>query len=346
MDRSPADGDSRDGGTEGQVMEDLLFDIIYALMARGGRDKVLFGDGLSLAREALSRSRVGQDFPELWFELPLAGDPWFDFHALTSVQSLEADPEAAAGAAVYPHLFSWFARQGDAVRQLALSYDISQGDIDHPAVQLLMNRFVPEVTCAFLEEAGKLAAATAYRAFIARLPEGWYPCYMGVFPCRPNVDLRVECIPVRALQQAYARDAALLEHDLRQMGMKGIGDTVVPRCQYLAQTPFNLEFQFNVELDGSAGNTLGASLRFASTPGEEEYLPFEVDGAAGDLMETIESWGLADERWRLLAETRFSKRISKDGVSQLIYAYPAFIKLRWRDGAPVDAKTYLMAGVQ
>ena len=29
-----------------------------------------------------------------------------------------------------------------------------------------------------------------------------------------------------------------------------------------------------------------------------------------------------------------------------MYCFPAFIKLRWRNGAPVDAKTYLMAGVQ
>ena len=34
------------------------------------------------------------------------------------------------------------------------------------------------------------------------------------------------------------------------------------------------------------------------------------------------------------------------GESRLIYCYPAFLKLRWRGGKPLDAKAYFIAGAQ
>ena len=62
----------------------MLYDLIYALAARDGREAALFGSCAPLAREALAHSLAGTGFPELWFELPLAGDPWFDLHALAA----------------------------------------------------------------------------------------------------------------------------------------------------------------------------------------------------------------------------------------------------------------------
>lgn len=155
----------------------MIYDIIYALMAQEGREAALFGDGAPLAHEAFERSLAGAAFPELWFELPLAGDPWFD------------------------------------------------------------------VTRA-----------------------------------------------------------------------------------------------------GAAGSTFAASLRFGAPSEASSGSSFDPNGAAGELMKLLESWGLADERWRLLAGTMFAKRMARQGRQGLLYAYPAFIKLRWRNGEPVDAKTYLIAG--
>lgn len=40
------------------------------------------------------------------------------------------------------------------------------------------------------------------------------------------------------------------------------------------------------------------------------------------------------------------KRIARDDSQMLLYCYPALLKLRWRDGEPLDAKAYLIAGVQ
>ena len=323
----------------------MLYNILYALAARSGREEVLFGTCQPLAREALAHSLAGNTFPELWFEVPLSGAPWFDLHALVAREDLSPDmafdPETTGG---YPDVFAWFAGARD-VRQLALSYDLSTGGVNSPAVQLLVSRANHAVTCAFLQAAGRPDAERPYRSFVDRMPRDWFACYTGVFPGRAQKTLRVECIPTSELQEAYAQDATLLERHLRQAGLAELGDTLVERCQLLARTPFQLEFQFDIRPDGSAGDTFSASVRFDAPGSERERLPYRADGVGGQLMQQVQAWGLADERWRLLEDATFAQRVAFHGESLLIYCYLAFLKLRWRDGAPVDAKVYFKAGV-
>ena len=352
----------------------FLYDMIYALAARDGREKVLFGASAPLAREAFGKSMASAAFPELWFELPLLGEPWFDLHALTSRESLTADDAfKAEQTGGNPDVFRWFAVQDQAtVRQLALSWDTGKGKAEHPAVQLLVSCRDIEVTCGFLRAAGRPDAINAYRSFVKSLPHGWFACYAGVFPMRPGHTLRVECIPSRDLQQAYADDPTLLMAHLRQVGLGAsmvgddstpdavgashsaaggwmagaLGDTIVPRCQLMAKTPFQLEFQFDVEPDGGAGETFGASVRFGRPSCDDRYGPFASDGPAGDFMREVEAWGLSDTRWRELAETSFAMRATRGDESCVLYCYPAFIKLRWHAGEPLDAKAYLVAGLE
>ena len=62
-------------------------------------------------------------------------------------------------------------------------------------------------------------------------------------------------------------------------------------------------------------------------------------------MRKAQEWGLVDERWHELANTAFAKQARRGDASYTIYCYPAFLKLRWREGIPVDAKAYLVAGI-
>ena len=325
----------------------VLYNVIYALAALNGREAALFGDCASLAREAFRRSLAGDYFPELWFELPLAGEPWLDLHALAAVEDLNPDatfdPDTCGGV---PEVFRWFANQGSRVRQLALSWDVSSGDIELPAVQLLRRTSDTQTACDFLEVAGAHEAAFAYRLFEERLPQDWFACYSGVFPERKEPFLRVECIPAYERQQAYANDAGLLAEDFLIVGYDAIDDVTLSRCQTLAVAPFQLEFQFDVTPEGKAGATLGVSDRFAAPAGQSDYKSFDVDGEAGELMRQVVEWGLADERWRLLADTAFAQRLKLGQESCMLYCYPAFLKLRWRNGLPLDAKAYLITGVQ
>ena len=323
-----------------------LYELIYALASMGGRQEALFGDSVRASYAAFTHSLAGDAFPELWFELPLAGTPWFDLHALTSRASLkpgmEFSPETTGG---HPKAFEWFAAQDTGTRQLALSWDTGSGDATHPAIQLLVSTRNPEITCGFLQAAGKPMAVPSYRTFIKHIPKNWFACYAGVFPSRPGHNLRVECIPSRDLQDVYAQDADLLAAHLQQVGLRELGDTLIERCQILARAPFRIEFQFDVDAEGSASHTFAASVRFSEPPGTATWQAFDPQAAAGELMARIEDWGLTDQRWHHLAGTMFSKRIKRNEESHLLYCLPTFVKLRWREGEPLDAKAYLIAGV-
>lgn len=325
----------------------FLYDLIYALAARDGREPKLFGSSAPYARVAFERSLALDGFPELWFELPLAGEPWFDLHALASREQLASvssfAPETCGNC---PEAFAWFAAQKTGAAQLALSWDTGAGNVERPAVQLLTKTGNVAVTCAFLEAVGRPDAAESFRAFSERIDNDWCACYAGVFPQRQTPHLRVECIPSQGLQEAYAKDPALLGQHLRQVGFSAFGDTLLERCLLLARSPFRMEFQFDVMPGGVAGATLGVSIRFSQPPGTNSAPAFEEQGAAGSILRKLEAWGLSDERWRLLPATSFAKRATRDGSSALLYCYPAFVKLRWRGGQPLDAKAYLMAGIQ
>lgn len=324
----------------------MVYRLIYALAARDGRDRDLFGPHASRGVEAFSRSAPGKRFPELWFELPLAGDPWFDLHALTAREDLSAgEPFPADSCGGCDAVFRWFAGARN-VRQLALSWDLNSGE-PAAAVQLLLASRDEQTACDFLEAAGRPEAAPAYRVFLSRIPEGWFPCYLGVFPSRPGHHLRVECIPEDSLQRDYARDPSLIARHLSQVGFTYLTDSLLSGCQMLASAPFQFEFQFDVDKEGSADMTLGASVRFAvGNDASGRMQPFSGGAAAGRLMEGLEKQGLADGRWRRLEETAFAQKLSFRGESCLLYCAPTFIKLRWRNGEPLDAKAYLMAGVQ
>ena len=325
-----------------------LYELAYALAARDGRHITLFGNGENAAREAFLRCLTGDTFPELWFELPLTGEPWFDFHALTSYETVAGTQARFAGhSGVYADALNWFAAQEPhTVRQLALSYDTSTNDAENPAVQLLMEVFNTPVTLDFLKAAGRPDLVDAYRTFVGNIPTAWYPCYIGVFPQRGQDGkspwLRVECILDEACQDAYACDGDLLRNHLAGVGLEEFDDDIIPGVQMLAQLPFQLEFQFNIDEQGKALPVLSASLRFQSEDFSDQAKREQIVA----LLKQLQDKGLADERWRLIIDTLFVKRVTHKGESVVLSSIPTFVKLRWRKGLAPDAKAYLMVQAQ
>ena len=322
-----------------------LYDLIYALAARDGREAALFGTCAAAAREAFARSLTGAAFPELWFEVPLSGDPWLDLHALVSHGDVAGEVATFAGhAGAYDAALAWFAhQQTGAVRQLALSYDTSAGDVEHPAVQLLVNGRDVSIPLGFLEAAGRADARDSYRSFVGSMPAPWYACYVGAFPGRqaPGTPswVRVECIVGDEAQRLYAADASSLQAHLAQVGLEDLCGDTVDGMQLLARSPFPLELQFNIGPDGRALPTVSASVRFQPS----HWMGEEGRTAIAELARRLQDRGLADSRVEQLAQTLFAKRVTHGDESAVVSCFPAFVKLRWREGGPCDAKAYLMA---
>lgn len=325
-----------------------IFSIIYALAALDGREASLFGECGPYAEEAFSRSLTSEAFPEIWFEIPLAGEPWLDFHSLVSYDDVAGTHAAYSGHdGVYADALAWFAaQQPHAVRQLALSYDTHTGDVEQPAVQVLVSRRGLSVPLGFLEAVGRQDATEPFRVFVSNIPDEWFACYVGAFPRRQGAEVppwvRVECIVGDMLQRAYADDPATLKAHLAQVGLETIDEDALSNILMLARSPFPLELQFNIGPEGKALPVLSASVRF----GAEDWTDESCRAAIVDLMRDVQGTGLVDGRWMNLAGTVFSKSLSRDDESVTFSCFPAFLKLRWHEGKPSDAKAYLIAFTQ
>ena len=320
----------------------LIYNLIYSSLTSNGHDE-LFGERIKEDSDVFENSFAGDSFPEIWFELPLSGKPWYDLHVLTSRNALESVTKLSEGI-FHPGLFEWFAGS-TGTRQLAFSHDLSKGVYDDPAVQLLVGTRDPSVGCDFLAAAGNKDAASAYKTFVAGIPGKWFACYLGTFPGREDVDLRVECIPDADVQTAYATDGDLLKKDLARTGFD-IGEDMLRFIMFMAALPAQIEFQFNVSGDGSAAPVLGVSLRYMSPWGKYSRLSFAGDNEnVARLMSELESAHLCDDRWKRLSDMAFAKRLSVGELSLRLRGYPAFIKVRMRPDGPIDAKTYIVANM-
>ena len=320
------------------------FDALYGLAADDGREETLFGSCVPLAREAFQRSLVGEEFPVVWFELPLSGKPRFDLHVALSRETLRAGCRFLPGAGNgYDELFRWYSEGETGGCGLAFAYDVSEGLVDDPAVHANVNNAPLSNVDRFFDLAAGDGTSELYHGLVSRIPQGWKVWYIGVHPGRPGSPVRVDCFVSAALQRAYAADASLLERDLKACGFRTLGPALYDLATPILQSPFGLELQFDVMRDGGLGTTLGLSAGFSKCSKSAVRRLFE-DGAAGaTLMGAIEDLGLSDGRWRHIPDAAFSKLVRLGAENLALYCTPTFVKLRMRDGAPLDAKAYLEA---
>ena len=331
--------------TEVKMQSDALYDVIYGLAAGKGREQALFGSCAPLARQAFLRSLAGEEFPVIWFEIPLLDEPRFDLHVALSRGALRGDVRFDPGAGNgYDELMRWYAEEEEGGGGLAFAYDVSEGRIDDPAIHVNINLVPLDDMERFFDLAAGDGAARLYANFASRLPQGWHLLYTGVHPGRPGAPVRVDCTPSAELQEAYAADVSLLEADLRACGFTAVGPALRDFATLILDSPFGLELQFDVMRDGSVGSTLGMSACFPFSAPDALRSLFGKGGSAEALLREVERRGLADDRWRLIPDAAFAKLVPIDGVPLVLYCAPTFLKLRMRDGKPFDAKVYLRAG--
>lgn len=85
-------------------------------------------------------SGAGDEFPAVWFEVPLAGRPRFDLHVAISREALAPGAAFAPGSGNgYERLLRWYADDEPGGAGLAFAYDVSGGAIDSPAVHVNTN---------------------------------------------------------------------------------------------------------------------------------------------------------------------------------------------------------------
>ena len=324
----------------------VIYDVLYQLAAADGREEALFGSCAPLAREAFAHSLIGNIFPIVWYELPLLGMPRFDLHVAHSRQALRPGTTFSPGAGFgHDELFRWYAEDETGGNGLAFAFDVSDRGVDSPAIHVNVNNSPLAEMDRFFDLTGGKGAANLYRGFSESLPEGWRVWYAGVHPGRPGSPVRVDCFVDGKLQNDYAQDVSLLEKDLLACGFTATSQAIRDLVTPILESPFGLELQFDVTRDGSLGPTLGLSAGFGRMGAATLRPLFEEGGAIATLMGKAEALGLSDDRWHRVADAMFGRLFPMGGKPTVLYCTPTFVKLRMREGTPLDAKFYLQAGV-
>ena len=323
------------------------FEVLCLQAADDGRGPVLFGESFERARKALRPFMVGKGFPDVYLEFPLSGEPFMDVTVL--LKELEPgthiDSPAAAGTEA---MLDWYANMRAEHKGIACGYEVDTKEPGLPAAAVhFQPRKKTQLVEPFCAVVGEPERAALYLDLNARMPEGWPLSFFGMFRGRPGSPLRVCGYLARAAQSACVSNPEELGRVFRAIGFTAYNDEMLAQVsQLMAVTPGLVDFQFDVYPDGSLGDTFAIDLQFAIAQPKDVQACF-TDGAGANVMNLLEKWNAADERWHLGAEAAFANAIPawREDGSICKWAFtliPQWAKARWKGGVLQPSKLYLL----
>ena len=329
----------------GKPSQMKAFDALYTIAADDGRGEALFGSSFELARPVYERTLVGSGYPTAYIEFPLLGEPCFDLlsvHGYVEPGSRFA-PKAGFGCQVMLDWFTGVCEPGGSV-SCGIELDTSSGETERAGVYL-QQRDRHELVTPFLESVGEAGRAQTYLDVLARMPEGWPPAYVGLFPGRPKSPMRIGGY-MDHLELARCADSPTHLGDcFRRIGFSDFDAPMLDRCAAFMRLAPSVDFQFDIMPDGSLGDTFGLSLSFNETKPREARSCME-SGYGATVMQALQEWGLADDRWKLIAGAAFARHVGyerADGTEGRFALCIRFnyAKVKFRACAPQPAKFYL-----
>ena len=325
----------------------MAFDALYGIASRNGREEALFGRSIELARPAYEKTLVGAGYPYAYLEFPLLGEPRFD---LLSVHGhVEAGAQFAPGAGFgYQAMIDWFSNlkpEGTDDVSCGIELDCGEGETERAGVYL-QQRGRHELVEPFLESVGEGWRAEAYHDVLSRMPDGWPPAYVGLFPGRAGVPLRIGGYLANGALRTCVEDPAELGRAFDAIGFSAYDDAMLARCsEFMALAP-SADFQFDIMADGTLVDTFGLSLSFNEERPRRAHECME-HGYGAQVMGKLERWGLADDRWRLIADAAFARHVGftrEDGTEGRFALCVLFnyAKVKFTDASAQPAKFYFV----
>ena len=323
------------------------YEVLCLQAADHGRGPILFGDSVARARAVARPFVVGGEFPDIYFEFPLAGDPFLDvtflYHDLKP--GTRIDSPAAVGS---EDVLDWFAAVSQEHESISFGFEL---DTSKPELPRAAMHFQPRVRTdlvePFFEVIGEPERARIYLDLAARMPDEWSLSFFGLFRGRPDSPLRVCGYLSIDEWTACSKDPGRIESVFDRIGFSAYDDPMLERlAAFMGAAPKGADFQFDVYPDGSLGDTFAIDVNFAVETPEAVLETFE-DGPGARVMELLEGWGAADERWKLVAGGAFARAIPvvRDDGSLVRYSFtlmPGWMKARWRAGVLQPAKFYYL----
>ena len=324
------------------------FEVLLLQAADDGRDAALFGGASRRVRDTALPFFIGEKFPEIYLEFPLAGEPFLDATLLYGELEEDAriDSALADGCA---EVLSFYARERAKDESVGFGFEI---DCSDPAPSAAGIHFQPrsraDLVAPFCEAAGNPEKAALYLAQNERMPPGWPLAFFGMFRGRADSPLRVCGYLGKDERDACAADPGHLGQALAQAGLTAFDDAMLAQsARVLELAPADADFQLDVFADGGLGDMFAIDVRFDQMSSDDVCTSFkEGEGAA--ILAQLREWGVADERASHVADMAFTRGVNllADDGSIARYGFslvPGWLKVRWRGGVLQPAKMYMKA---
>ena len=294
----------------GKPEQMTAFEALYSMAASNGRGEALFGDSFWPVRSIYKRTLIGDGYPSAYLEFPLLGEPGVDL--LSVYESVMPGSRFAEGAGFgYQAMFDWFSENcSENEASCGIELDASVGETERAGVYLQFRKHV-DLVAPFLDSVGEGARAESYRAVFDRMPEGWPPAYVGLFPGREGTPLRIGGYLGNAAQKACVADPTFLAAQFDQIGFSAYDDAMLSKCSTFMSLAPSIDFQFDIMPDGRLRDVFGLSLSFNEAKPRQASECME-DGYGAQICNLLQEWGLADERWKLIADAAFAVHVPFD----------------------------------
>lgn len=324
------------------------FEVLCLQAADNGRADILFGDSLQRVRTALRPFMVGKQFPSVYLEFPLAGEPFLDVTVLFGEidANTRIPSEAASGT---EDMLDWYSDVRAEYKSICCGFELDTKNPDCTAAAVhFQPRSHVELVAPFCEAVGEPQRAPLYLDMAKRMPESWPLSFFGMFRGRPGSPLRVCGYLPDSEKEACAKDPGHVKEVFDTVGFSAYNETMLTEIsELMAATPGPADFQFDVYDDGSLGSVFAIDAQFAVKQPEAVFSSF-TDGGGAQVMNLLERWGVADKRWRTGIQTTFARAIpaERDDGSVGRFAFtlmPNWVKARWKDTVLQPSKLYLLA---
>ncbi|MBQ3373944.1 MAG: hypothetical protein IJG40_12535 [Oscillospiraceae bacterium] len=318
---------------------------LFLQAAGEGRGPILFGEDGERACERVLPFLEGTSFPALYLEFPLKGAPFLDVTVLYGgiPEGLRFTHPAAAGT---ERMLDWYAGVQKKYIDVCFGFELEMKKPSGSAASVhFQSHSDTELAGPFCEALGDPEAGRRYMEKASRMPEYWQLAYFGLFRGRPGAPLRI-CgyIPIEE-QKRCAEDPAHLAAVFGQIGFVAFDQKMLSQISELLSVVHGIvDFQFDLLPDGTLGETFSFDICFRMQKTEDVLTCFR-EGHAARLMTLLESWGIADSRWKEAVGMTFTRVIPVEDErgNKACFAMvltPNWVKIRWRNGVLQPSKMY------
>ena len=323
----------------------MLFEAALGRLYQRAEGADVLGTSRDLTLDIYRQSLVGDIQPGTWLEIPLLGKPGYDMNVFYRREQVHGGERFVHSDSFgFQPIMDWLASTPHASFGIGFAYDLIGGEVRH-GVYVNPNNIDVTTRDGFYAALGERETGAKVARVTARQPKGWCDMEEAVFLGREGKPTRVASRVDKYLQREYAKDASLLASHLQQVGYTAIDDDKLACLCEMAAAPFEMWLEYDVLDDGSVGEALGADHLFGGSVLSVARTDFTEGGPAACAMHALERHGLADERWRHLADATMATLmpLPVDGAGPsflLVRSEPDYVKAKWAPGKPPLAKVY------